>query len=265
LQTVPLLKDEADYFIWQYKIQRAANVAGVLQHLLGEIERPDPITEEYISNEALAQAIASFNLSDHLTAMTMHCNTAAETWKTIKNHFRAVSQANKAALRRRFNRVELKTTVLDLATEVRRLSFQLNSAEERITDADMTSTLLSALEDHPTYSVLITTLDNQDGLTFDVLVNRLLHEEAKKKKVNPQQDDALNVTTRTNTRRCYNCNQPGHLARNCTRNNQSQHHKIGGRSRFQRGRGRGRGRNNTSAYSANDDDEYAFMHADLFY
>jgi hypothetical protein len=78
LQTVPMLKDESNFFIWQYKFRKAAAVAGVLPHLLGEVNEPDPMTEEYMEKEALAQAITGFNLSDQLTAMTMRCITAAK-------------------------------------------------------------------------------------------------------------------------------------------------------------------------------------------
>jgi hypothetical protein len=214
LQTVPKLVDASNFFIWQHKIRQAAAVAGVLPHLLGDVEIPDPITEEFTEKEAVAQAIASFNISEQMTAMTMGCaSAAAETWQTIENHFRAVSQANKAALRRQLNRVELKTNILDLATEVQRLGFQLNAAGKQITEENMTSTILSALENNPKFSALITTLDNQEGITFDILVNRLLHEETKYTRAETKAEETALSTFSSHSRRCYNCNQSGHLSR----------------------------------------------------
>jgi gag-polypeptide of LTR copia-type/Zinc knuckle len=242
LQTVPILKDSQDFFVWQHKVKKAAAVAGVLGHINGTVDIPDPITAEYRNAETLAQAIASYNLSDDLTAMTMDCESAAEIFRKIENHFKAVSQANKAALRRKFTRVELKTTVMDLATEIRKLAFQLRSAGENISDDDMTSTLLSALESHSKYSVLVTTLDNQVGLTFEVVTNRLLHEEAKSS-YDSKNDEALHTSTKRTvknskggTRKCFNCEKVGHIARDCWSKKRGNNADRGNAS----GRGHGR-------------------------
>jgi hypothetical protein len=89
------------------------------------------------------------------------------------------------------------------------------------------------------------------NLTMEFQIARLMHEVSKRKEKEPQGDDAAMVSmqgrggttsTRKDTKTCYYCGKPGHIARFCfkAKNNKEKE----------------------SANKARDDDDYAFVTKD---
>jgi transposase InsO family protein len=114
--------------------------------------------------------------------------------------------------------------MLDHINKVKALADQLACLEVPVTDGDMVMTLLESLP--PSYEYLITALETRpmSELTLDFITARLMHEMAKRKENETQEGGAAlylrngqggSSQPRKETRTCYNCGKPGHLARFC--------------------------------------------------
>jgi hypothetical protein len=123
--------------------------------------------------------------------------------------------------------------------------------EVPVKDEDVVMTLLESLP--PSYEYLITPLETlpMKDLTMEFVTARLMHEVSKKKEKEPQGDDAAMVSmqgrggttsTRKDTKRCYYCGKPGHIARFCSKAKNNKEKE--------------------SANKARDDDDYAFATKD---
>ncbi len=120
-------------------------------------------------------------------------------------------------------------------------------------DEDVVMTLLESLP--PSYEYLIIALETlpMQDLTMEFLTARLMHEVSKRREKEPQGDDAVMVSTqgrggttstRKDTKTCYYCGKPGHIARFCfkAKNNNNKETE--------------------NANKAKDDDDYSFATKD---
>jgi hypothetical protein len=114
-------------------------------------------------------------------------------------------------------------------------------------------TLLESLP--PSYQYLITALETlpMQDLTMEFVTAQLMHEVSKRKEKEPQGDDEVMVltqgrgvttSTRKDTKTCYYCGKPGHIARFCfkVKNNNNKEKE--------------------NANKAKDDDDYYFATKD---
>jgi hypothetical protein len=96
--------------------------------------------------------------------------------------------------------------------------------EVLVKDEDVVMTLLESLP--PSYEYLITALETlpMQDLTMEFVIARLMHEVSKRREKEPQGDDATmlsmqgkggNTSTCKDTKTCYYCGKPGHIAQFC--------------------------------------------------
>ena len=156
-------------------------------------------------------------------------------WERFKTLHSAQSEANKRQLRRKFHRLTLEQgdSIMKLVNQVKTLSFDLKAAGENIDNKDMKDALISAVRDVEGYHHVhvITALDarKEEEVTFDIVVNRLLHEE-----VRLQQRHSEKVLTSTQSANksgtgteCFKCGQEGHIARNCRQSTNHNNNSSG--------------------------------------
>ena len=114
--------------------------------------------------------------------------------------------------------------LLDHINKVKALADQLACLEVPMRDEDIVMTLLDSLP--PSYEFLITALETMPmkELTLEAVTARLMHESTKRKEKAPHGDDAAmvlrqgkggNTSYTKDSRTCYYCGKPGHIARFC--------------------------------------------------
>ena len=87
---------------------------------------------------------------------------------------------------------------------------ELSAIGEPVNNEDRVVYLLASLPE--SYNVLVTALEaNAEVSPLGVVMERLLHHEAKVKQTSSQEGAAL--TTRV--KRCYFCKKPGHFKKDC--------------------------------------------------
>ena len=243
---IPRFDSLDDYYVWQFKIGIAARRLSVFSILQGEEERKED-DNDFLVREATALDLVTTNVGRTLMTYVSDSNDPHVIWERFKTLHSAQSEANKGQLRRTFHRLTLEQgdSIMKLVNQVKTLSFDLKAAGENIDDKDMKDALISAVSDVEGYHHVITALDarKEEEVTFDIVVNRLLHEE-----VRLQQRQSEKVLTSTQSANksstgteCFKCGQEGHIARNCR---QSTIHNNNSRGRGFRGRGHFRGRDN---------------------
>jgi hypothetical protein len=142
--------------------------------------------------------------------------------------------------------------LLDHINKVKALADQLACLEVPVRDEDVVMTLLESLP--PSYEYLITALETlpMQDLTMEFVTARLMHEVSKWREKEPQGDDAAMVSmqgkggttsTHKDTKTCYYCGKPGHIARFCFKAKNNNKEKE-------------------NANKAKDDDDYAFATKD---
>jgi hypothetical protein len=126
---------------------------------------------------------------------------AREVWLSIEAHFQSAAARNKYTNRNKFNRTQLaeNKTIDELAENIRRLTFQLQSSGERITEADQITSLLGAVEKDERFIAITTTLEADPNLTFEHAVDKLQAQEARMntKKATFSPESALLTRTET--------------------------------------------------------------------
>jgi hypothetical protein len=137
--------------------------------------------------------------------------------------------------------------LLDHIHKVKALADQLACLEVPMRDEDVVMTLLESLP--PSYEYLITALET---LPMEFVTARLMHEMSKRRENEPQGDDVAMVSmqgkggttsTHKDTKTCYYCGKPGHIARFCFKAKNNNKEKE-------------------NANKAKDDDDYAFATKD---
>ncbi len=177
------------------------------------------------------------------------CKGPAEAWKTLCNILETRSLSNILFIHCKFFTCKMQEgeDLLDHINKVKALVDQLACLEVPVRDEDVVMTLLESLP--PSYEYLITTLETlpMQDLTMEFVTARLMHEVSKRKEKEPQGDDATMVSTqgkggttstRKDTKTCYYCGKPGHIARFCFKAKNNNKEKE-------------------NANKAKDDDDYA--------
>jgi hypothetical protein len=201
-----------------------------------------------------AMSIIGINLVDSQLHHIKRCKGPAEAWKTLCNIHETRSLSNILFIRRKFFTCKMQEgeDLLDHINKVKALADQLACLEVPVRDEDVVMTLLESLP--PSYEYLITALETlpMKDLTMEFVTARLMHEVSKRREKDPQGDDAALVSmqgkggitsTCKETKRCYYCGKPGHIARFCFKAKNNNKEKE-------------------NANKAKDDDDYAFATKD---
>lgn len=148
-------------------------------------------------------------------------------WNTLQEQFQKKTWANKLALRRRLNSLNLKhgESVTNHIKSMTEVFSELAVIGAPMEDEDKVVTLLASLPE--SYNVLVTALEaNAEVPKMEVVTERLLHEERKIQARNSEthrggEENVMTVRHKFRQQKrieCYNCHNYGHLARNCPEN-----------------------------------------------
>ena len=144
-------------------------------------------------------------------------------WKTLQDQFQKKTWANKLALRRKLNSLNLEdgNSMTEHIKSMTEVFSELAVIGAPMEDEDKVVTLLASLPD--SYNVLVTALEaNSEVPKMEIVTERLLHEERKlQDRSRGAQGDgnALMMTAKSRRQRggprCYECSEIGHIQRDC--------------------------------------------------
>lgn len=162
-------------------------------------------------------------------------------WKTLQDQFQKKTWANKLALRRKLNSLNLEdgNSMTEHIKSMTEVFSELAVIGAPMEDEDKVVTLLASLPD--SYNVLVTALEaNSEVPKMEIVTERLLHEERKlQDRSRGAQGDgnALMMTAKSRRQRggprCYECSEIGHIQRDCPERKNRQQRYEKEKSKYQ--------------------------------
>ena len=141
-------------------------------------------------------------------------------WKKLANQFQKKTWANKQALRRKSDGLKLKDgqSVQSHIITMTEIFDELAIIGDPLDEENQVVHLLASLPE--SYDILMTALESSPGVPkLEVVTERLLHEETKRKDKETNHSDVKAMTSKhcSSKRgpRCHHCGKYGHIKRDC--------------------------------------------------
>jgi hypothetical protein len=252
---LPLLTDD-NYHSWKFTMKMQLIGKGLWEITEGtEVAEEDARQQDiryFKKRENMALATICLGVAERLQIYVRNSKCAKEAWDALEDHFEEKTLSRKIMVRRKLYQARMKGSMVEHINYVRTIADQLESLDDPVSEKDLVMVLLSSLPDH--YNTLLTTLETLDEkrLTWQYVRDRLLTEFERRKSeyrtpLQPRQfQDALlcdvknggvkekfgdnrrsngdyhhqgtdNSSGYRTSRRCYYCNEIGHLQRDCLR------------------------------------------------
>ena len=220
-----------NFGLWKFRMEMVLSSID-LWEILDESEKPPTADadakeiKEYNRRAKKAMSIIGLSLMNSQLAHIKSCKSPTEAWKALCNIHETKSLSNILFVRRKFFTIKMQEgdDLMAHINQVKELADQLTSFEVPVREEDIVMTLLESLP--PSFDNLIIALETLrlEDLTMAFVTARMMHEVTKRKEKEIHGNDAAlvsrqnkggNSSSRGETRSCYNCGKPGHLARNC--------------------------------------------------
>ena len=141
-------------------------------------------------------------------------------WKKLESQFQKKTWSNKLTLRRKLYNLKLKEgqSVQRHVKTLTEIFDELAIVGEPLDDESKVVHVLASLPE--SYDMLVTALEaNADVPKLDIVTERLLHEESKRKNKDTQNKDVKAMTSKHKKSRknikCHHCGEIGHFKRDC--------------------------------------------------
>ena len=251
--------DGTNYDNWKFRMEMLLTARKIFGYATGEIQLEDGADNAaqaaFKEKDNEARAIISMHVSDSQLIHVRNCRTAAGAWKTLKDQFQRKSLVRRIDLRDKisYTRMQEGDNALEFLDKICRLRDQLLEMGGTMSEQVFCEIVLGKLPS--SYNSLRTTLDTlgEDKLSWEK-VKGLILTVADRSAIaeGGMSENVLAVGKFTQnprakrpqtaeTRKCFNCNKPGHLSKDCWSKPQNQ-----------KARGRGRGNNGNRKASADN-------------
>ena len=184
----------------------------------------DKQRELFRKREHAAMACICLGIVDTLHIYVRSCETAAEAWENLQNHFEEKTLSRKIYYRRQLYDTKLtrSTTMEAHVNTLKTIAEHLESLGDKIPENDLVMILITSLTED--YSNLITTLETlkEEQLTWVYVRDRCLSEYLRKKGDRKQNQDHGALYTRSTNgaqQRRRNTNPNNNNQRNNRNNN----------------------------------------------
>lgn len=183
-----------------------------------------PAGADRAEKDAKAIAVIGHHVKDTYLPTICECSTAKDVWERLQAMHVKSSTARRIKLLRELNglKMDANESMVHFVNRAKGLMQQLLGAGHVVTPEELTMRLLAGLPSE--YDTLVTVLEGQAELNLNDVVSRLMEAQSKAK---DSAERALGsemrafVAAKKNggrgdaERRCYACNEPGHIARRC--------------------------------------------------
>ena len=217
---VPL--NGTNYPTWKIQCKMALMKEGLWKIVTGEKVAPTGSAAEQSKfsarrDRALANIVLSVDTS--LLYLIKDPTDPVVVWGKLAGQFEKKTWATRLDLRRKLHSLQLKDgesaqTHIKVMTE---LFDSLSVAGETVSEEDRVVYLLASLPE--SYNILVTALEaNEDVPNFEVVTERILHQERKSKEKHPSTTDSAMMLQRHFKKRpirCNYCGRPGHIRKYC--------------------------------------------------
>ena len=232
------------WHLWKFKMQQYLDLMEVWEYVSGEIAAPDEnasmeVKRMWRRQDLTARNVLCNSVDDERLQMLTQCKSAAEMWKVLGDKYEVVSIANEMRLDEEFNSLRQGNKYVDgYLKELNATIDNLRGIGKIISDRAKMLAFLKGLNKE--YGVLSVMLENQTGMTFDQATASVLTHEMRHELHGGTSEDTGEAYFVGNRGRgkggrgrgrfdrgrgrgrersldltCFNCNQIGHLSRNC--------------------------------------------------
>ena len=221
------LLDVDNYATWAIRMRALLMSKGLWKVVIGVS------TDEEEDQKALAQIMLRV-ADQHLTTLR-DINTSKSAWEKLKTIYEAQSNARKLKLRQDLAQLKMgpAEAMTNYVGRAREIQAQLRAAGHEVKDEDLALSVMAGLP--PAYNVITTVLVNSDKeLKLDDMLPKLLQAEQSLVTERIVNAEATALFTkpkgtfnkkfnnkgnrkppRKETRTCFYCRMPGHIAKHC--------------------------------------------------
>ena len=215
-----------NYPMWKVQCKMSLMKDGLWRIVDGSKSAPEEGTDGYskfVTRRDRALAIIVLSVDPSLLYIIGDPTEPTVVWRQLSAQFQKKTWANKLALRRRLHSLRLKEgeSVQKHVKEFTEIFNELSVIGDNVDDEDRVVYLLASLPD--SYEMLVTALEASENVpTMETVIERLLHEERKRKEKDQGTSSAaspceevMTVKYKKRGPRCYFCNRFGHIQRFC--------------------------------------------------
>src|SRR4051794_22149445 len=218
---------DGNYRTWSFKMQAVLAAAELLDYI-GEgavalLAQDAQDRAAHVKQDRKALAAIQLHISDHLIPAVQDKLTARAAWTALVARYQTAGLAKELYLRRKFFTARMPdgASVVQHIDEIRVMADELGAIGSQIQDKDLVMTLLGSLPE--SYTGLIVALESRaEALTWEFVVGRLQHEERRQQdssagalRARDKKKHEVGATLAAETRACFNCDEVGHLSKDC--------------------------------------------------
>lgn len=227
--------DDNNYDGWKVQMRSVLVHSELWKYVLKETQRPAATQAEELEtwNTKDAKALATILLSVKTSQLlhVKHCKTSAAAWEKLEEVYRPTGPARKVTLFKQLMNLKMVegSAMPSHLNSFFDLSDKLNEIDIKLPDELLSIILLSSLP--RTYENFVVAIESRDDLPKpSVLKSKLIEEGNRREGTSVQQSEGeaaffskqkrLQQKFQKNkqpqdNRKCYKCNQKGHLAASC--------------------------------------------------
>ncbi|KAG2773013.1 Copia protein [Phytophthora cactorum] len=229
------------YFHWEFAMRMTLARKGLLAHVQ-MVKDPSEITEVWLLNDMKALGLIAQGVAVEHHTKIRSATTAIMAWNTLRDFYNRMTRHNRVSMTRRLHEFKMEdgVTMAKHLDNFDELVVGLQTLGEPLDEARQLVILLSSL---PTeYELISSIVENSKDVTLIEVKERLLKEYERLEKKDGT-ESALKATANggkfknaksfkgrkgNNARKsnafkgkCYNCDQIGHMKRDCPSSNVS--------------------------------------------
>lgn len=233
--TIIKLEGSRNWQVWKYQIQTVLEAKDLWGHIDGSSSRPTAEEQKaaFTKSEKKAKALLVTSINADLVYLITECHTPKQIWDKLKERFERDTLANKLFLKQKFFSLKMKDedSIEEHLRRMKEITDQLAAINAPIPEDEHIVAILLSLPRN--YNTIVTALTAKgDELHLSQVQQALMNEEERRlqTKLSKSSSDGFEkgesaLRHERFTRRpirCYECNQEGHISRNCHQKNVSK-------------------------------------------
>ena len=208
--------DGKKFHLWKFRMTYLLKFKKLWGYVSGEIAKPEVEVEgrnTWEEKDDAAKTILCLSLDDTQLPYVLMATTSKEMWDKLGDAYEEKSTANVMQLKAQFHNFKKcgGDRMQMHINKLRELVQQLTAVGASIDEQDQIIVLLKSLPEE--YKMMVTALKSQGDLIFEKVCSRLIQEEMDTNELSEDGEAAALLSRGVKV--CYNCNKPGHIAREC--------------------------------------------------